>query len=153
MIKQPYHLYMERIDAARNMARYYALEISMDLLGHVLLNRTWGRIGRRGPSMKHVFENEADAVKLFLDLLRQKRSKGYQPAIQEPSGTGASLKHPCRTMQAAGEQSSRKTAPAMETLTATGNDPNHPSQSSVVTWMSQLIGVENPKQVKRQTAV
>lgn len=102
MIKQPYHLYMERFDAARNMARYYVLEISMDLLGHVLLNRTWGRIGRRGQSMKHVFENETDAVKFFLDLLRQKRSKGYQPAIQELSGTGASVKHLCRTKHADG---------------------------------------------------
>jgi predicted DNA-binding WGR domain protein len=153
MIKQPYHLYMERIDAARNMARYYALDISIDLLGHVLLNRTWGRIGRRGQSMKHVFQNEADAVTLFLHLLRQKRSRGYQPAMREISGSGSSPQRPCRTKHADSKHSSIKTVSGMTRRAATGNKPNRPSQSTLVAWMSQPIGSEDQKHGQRHKAV
>lgn len=79
MITQPYHLYVERTDATRNMARYYAMEISITLFGEACLTRSWGRIGKRGQSMRHHFEREEEAVDLFLDLLRQKRARGYRP--------------------------------------------------------------------------
>jgi predicted DNA-binding WGR domain protein len=80
MIKQPYHLYVERTDATRNMARYYAMEISITLFGEACLTRSWGRIGRSGKRMTHHFKREEEAVDLFLDLLRQKRARGYRPA-------------------------------------------------------------------------
>lgn len=83
MIAQPYHLYIERTNASKNMARYYAMEISMTLFGEACLTRSWGRIGKRGQSMSHFFEREEDAVDLFLDLVRQKRSRGYRPAGAE----------------------------------------------------------------------
>lgn len=79
MIQQPYHLYAERRDPARNMARYYALEISESLFGEPCLTRRWGRIGATGQSLVHHFEREDDAVRLFLDLLRQKKARGYRP--------------------------------------------------------------------------
>jgi len=47
MIMQPYTLYIERIDAARNMARFYAVSIDPTLFGEVCLTRRWGRIGTR----------------------------------------------------------------------------------------------------------
>jgi predicted DNA-binding WGR domain protein len=79
MLTQPYHLYIERTNAAKNMARYYALEISTTLFGDTCLTRRWGRIGFSGQTMAHHFEDERDAVRLFLALTRQKRSKGYRP--------------------------------------------------------------------------
>lgn len=79
MITQPYHLYVERTEASNNMARYYAMEISATLFGQACLTRTWGRIGRRGQSKMHHFDNENDAVDLFLQLMRQKRKRGYRP--------------------------------------------------------------------------
>lgn len=79
MIAQPYHIYIERTEVSKNMARYYAMEISSTLFGEACLTRTWGRIGRRGQSKRHHFENERDAVELFLELMRQKRKRGYQP--------------------------------------------------------------------------
>ncbi|MBB3313358.1 putative DNA-binding WGR domain protein [Rhizobium sp. BK196] len=82
MISQPYHLYVERSDAARNMARYYAMSIEPNLFGDVCLLRKWGRIGTKGQMMVHHFEREEEAVVLFLDLLRQKRKRGYR---QRPS--------------------------------------------------------------------
>ncbi len=82
MIAQPYELYIERRDPTRNMARYYVLSIRPNLFGDVQLTRRWGRIGSRGQVMSHTFEREADAVHLFLDLLRHKRKRGYGPRVR-----------------------------------------------------------------------
>jgi len=79
MISQPYFIYVERTEAAKNMARYYAMEISETLFGEACLTRTWGRIGSRGQSRLQQFETESEAVDLFLDLMRQKRKRGYRP--------------------------------------------------------------------------
>ncbi|WP_461511464.1 WGR domain-containing protein [Rhizobium leguminosarum] len=78
MTVQPYHLYIERADPAKNMARYYAIEIGQTLFGEPCLTRRWGRIGRRGQEKHHVFEREEEAVRLFLDLVKQKRARGYR---------------------------------------------------------------------------
>lgn len=79
MIAQPYHIYIERTEPAKNMARFYAMQISRTLFGEACLTRTWGRIGRRGQSKMHYFESEHEAVDQFLDLTRQKRNRGYRP--------------------------------------------------------------------------
>ena len=78
MIVQPYRLYIERTDPERNMARFYALSIEPTLFGTPSLTRRWGRIGTDGQSKVHHFESEADAVTLFLDLLRKRRAHGYR---------------------------------------------------------------------------
>lgn len=79
MIAQPYQLYVERTDASRNMARFYAMSIEPTLFGDVCLTRRWGRIGAQGQMMRHSFPRETEAVALFLELLRQKRRRGYRP--------------------------------------------------------------------------
>ncbi|WP_026187697.1 WGR domain-containing protein [Ensifer sp. BR816] len=79
MIAQPYQLYVERTDISRNMARYYAMSIEPTLFGDACLRRRWGRIGSTGQQMIHHFDREEDAVLMFLDLLRQKRRRGYHP--------------------------------------------------------------------------
>lgn len=79
MIAQPYHLYIERTEPRKNMARYYALSIHPTLFGGTSLVRSWGRIGTMGQNRIHIFDNERQAVALFLDLLRQKRKRGYRP--------------------------------------------------------------------------
>jgi len=84
MIVQPYQLYVERTDASKNMARYYAMDISETLFGEACLTRRWGRIGTHGQTMAHVFLREQEAVELFLDLMRQKRTRGYRPAERQP---------------------------------------------------------------------
>lgn len=82
MIQQPYHLYTERTDPTKNMARYYAMEIAETLFGEPCLIRRWGRIGASGQSLVHHFEREKDAVKLFLDVMRQKKARGYRPKAE-----------------------------------------------------------------------
>ncbi|CVI25024.1 conserved hypothetical protein [Agrobacterium tumefaciens str. B6] len=79
MMIQPYQLYVERIDAAKNMARFYAMQISVSLFGETCLTRRWGRIGTSGQMMIQNFGREEEAVRLFLDLTRQKRARGYRP--------------------------------------------------------------------------
>ncbi|WP_337271107.1 WGR domain-containing protein [Oryzifoliimicrobium ureilyticus] len=79
MITQPYHLYVERIAPQKNMARFYALAVQPTLFGQVSLVRSWGRIGTRGQQIIHLFDNEHDAVALFLNVLREKRKRGYKP--------------------------------------------------------------------------
>lgn len=79
MVTQPYQLYIERTDAAKNMARFYAMQISTSLFGETCLTRRWGRIGTSGQMRVHHFGREEEAVRLFLDLTRQKRARGYRP--------------------------------------------------------------------------
>ena len=56
------------------MARFYALSF-----GQTCLVRRWGRIGTAGRTVQHSFDNEDEAVDLFLELLRAKRLRGYRP--------------------------------------------------------------------------
>lgn len=78
MIAQPYQLYVERSDRTKNMSRFYAMSIEPNLFGEACLIRRWGRIGAKGQTKIHLFEREQDAVILFLDLIRQKRNRGYR---------------------------------------------------------------------------
>lgn len=86
MLKQPYHLYTERIDLARNMARFYTLTIEPTLFGTPCLVRRWGRIGTDGQAKVHHFDREEDAVAMFLGLLRVRRSRGYVTRCTETAG-------------------------------------------------------------------
>ena len=38
-------LHLRRVDPARNMRRFYRLDVQPDLFGGVLLVKEWGRIG------------------------------------------------------------------------------------------------------------
>lgn len=78
MLTQPYQLYIERMDTSRNLARFYAMTITSSLFGEACLIRRWGRIGTSGRLKVHSFDREQDAVALFLDLVKQKRARGYQ---------------------------------------------------------------------------
>lgn len=75
---QQYELYMERTDAGKNMARYYAMYISYSLFGEPCLTRQWGRIGTTGQIMLQHFERETEAVQMFLTLARKKKMRGYR---------------------------------------------------------------------------
>lgn len=79
MIAQRYQLYVERTDPSKNMARYYALSIEPNLFGEACLIRRWGRIGAKGQRREHHFTREEEAIRLFLQILRKRRSRGYRP--------------------------------------------------------------------------
>jgi predicted DNA-binding WGR domain protein len=90
MIAQHYHLYIERIEPEKNMARFYALAVQPTPFGEVALVRSWGRIGTLGQQKVHVFNEERHAIGLFLELLHEKRNRGYRP---KPSVEIPAIRH------------------------------------------------------------
>jgi len=80
LVVDPIHL--RRIDAARNMRRFYELALQPTLFGDLSLVRAWGRIGSAGQSMVETFDREEDAARAFARLMRAKRRRGYrEPAF------------------------------------------------------------------------
>ena len=79
MTTPPLHFYAERLDPGRNMARFYALDVSEDLFGAIWLERRWGRIGSRGQVKVELIEGEQKLAKRLEALARQKTRRGYQP--------------------------------------------------------------------------
>lgn len=86
MIVQSFHLHAERINPEKNMARFYTLDIQPTLFGEVSLVRSWGRIGTRGQRVVKICDDEQHAIRLFVDLLREKRRRGYRPKLSGNSG-------------------------------------------------------------------
>jgi predicted DNA-binding WGR domain protein len=56
---------LSRIDPARNMSRFYRLDIQPDLFGGVSLIKEWGRIGRAGQMQSTPYNDQADALAAF----------------------------------------------------------------------------------------
>jgi predicted DNA-binding WGR domain protein len=75
------HIVLERVDPARNIARYYVLSIEPTLFGKHTLIRRWGRIGSLGRE-RHQFFGGEDASQAQVTLetwLARKRKRGYSP--------------------------------------------------------------------------
>jgi len=70
-------LHLRRVDAARNMARFYVLSIQPTLFGGMSLVRAWGRIGTNGREKIETFDETADANHAFARLEQSKRRRGY----------------------------------------------------------------------------
>ena len=72
---------LHRIDPARRMARFYALDVQRDLFGIVVLVKAWGRIGSYGHVVSEPHPTEAQAVAALQRHMERKRRRGYQPPI------------------------------------------------------------------------
>jgi predicted DNA-binding WGR domain protein len=75
------HIVLERIDPARNIARYYVLSIEPTLFAKHTSIRRWGRIGCLGRERLQFFGGE-DATRAQVTLetwLARKRKRGYAP--------------------------------------------------------------------------
>lgn len=71
-------LYLERIDRAKNMSRYYWISLQPDLFGQITLLKSWGRIGTMG---RMAVASYADTAKVMTErhrLLESKRRRGYR---------------------------------------------------------------------------
>ena len=72
-------LRLERIDPARNMARYYTLAVELTLFEDWSCTRSFGRIGSRGGRiMLGLFDSRAAAEDELRTLLRRKQARGYR---------------------------------------------------------------------------
>jgi len=71
-------VHLRRIDAARNMARYYALDVQPTLFGEWALMREWGRIGQGGQQRVAVYGTEGEAAAALDRQRRVKERRGYR---------------------------------------------------------------------------
>jgi predicted DNA-binding WGR domain protein len=70
-------LHLRRVDPARNMRRFYRLDVQPDLFGGVLLVKEWGRIGAQGRTVAERYDDEALAADALQRQAERKKRKGY----------------------------------------------------------------------------
>lgn len=70
----PTRMKLRRIEPARNMRRFYLMQVQPDLFGGASLIREWGRAGR--VLVEH-HANESEAVTALLAMARVKGRRGY----------------------------------------------------------------------------
>lgn len=75
LLPDPVHL--RRVDASRNMRRFYRLSLQPTLFGGVAVVRNWGRIGTHGQTLMQTFDDDATAGEAFVQLERIKKRRGY----------------------------------------------------------------------------
>jgi predicted DNA-binding WGR domain protein len=69
---------LRRIDPAKNMARFYAMEVQLDLFGAITLMKQWGRLGTGGRIAGEPYASLALAVNALECQAARKRRRGYQ---------------------------------------------------------------------------
>ena len=65
-------VWLEAVDAARNIARRYTIAVSRDLFGCAIVEFAWGRIGTRGQRRMVSFGTARDADRFVQALLRRR---------------------------------------------------------------------------------
>lgn len=71
-------LHLLRRDPARNLARFYRLELCRSLFGELLLVRQWGRIGTKGRRAEAVVRNPEEGHAALALWCKRKRARGYR---------------------------------------------------------------------------
>ena len=70
-------IYLERVDAARHMARFYRIHIQPTLFGEWAVICHWGRIGARGQRNERWLSTQAEACQARDRQLTRKMRRGY----------------------------------------------------------------------------
>ncbi len=76
---------LRRIDPARNMSRFYALDIVASLFGEAILVRRWGRIGSSGQRLEMWIDEPSSAQAALDRLVRAKTRRGYLQSPPSPA--------------------------------------------------------------------
>ncbi len=91
-------LMLRRVDASRNMSRFWYARLQPSLFEEVLLVRNWGRIGSRGQERSYWFSTKQAALAAFEKITAAKRRRGYAAEVERTAGAPASrdraLKYP-----------------------------------------------------------
>ena len=69
---------LRRIDPAKNMARFYAMNVQFDLFGAIMLMKQWGRIGTGGRIVGEPYPSVDLACSALQRQAERKRRRGYQ---------------------------------------------------------------------------
>jgi predicted DNA-binding WGR domain protein len=75
---------LHRIDPARNMRRFYSLDVQPELFGGFVVVKEWGRIGARGRVTDELHATENLAAAAMQRHAARKRRRGY--VAQSPPG-------------------------------------------------------------------
>jgi predicted DNA-binding WGR domain protein len=70
----PYHIHLQAVELARNIARDYRIEVTKDLFGHIIVALHWGRIGTKGQSRVVSFSGERSAQRFIRSALTKRKS-------------------------------------------------------------------------------
>ncbi len=70
--------YLERIDPAAGMARFYVVSVRPMLFGEWAVIREWGRIGRGGTVRERTHSNADEATASAAATVDTKRRRGYR---------------------------------------------------------------------------
>ncbi len=68
---------LTRIDTARNMRRFYAVQIMPTLFEEWQVVREWGRLGSAGRVQMQTYPDQAAAEQARQRSIRQKLRRGY----------------------------------------------------------------------------
>jgi predicted DNA-binding WGR domain protein len=68
---------LRRVDPAKNMCRFYRLDVQPDLFGAWCLIREWGRIGSAGQVRSIPYDTAAAAHEALARQRRVKERRGY----------------------------------------------------------------------------
>lgn len=69
-----------RVDATRNMARFYLLSLEPTLFGEIAVLRHWGRIGRRGRQALSLHATMEEAEEILTRQIARRLKRGYSRA-------------------------------------------------------------------------
>jgi predicted DNA-binding WGR domain protein len=91
-------LMLRRVRPERNEQRFYALAVTADLFGNVVLMRHWGRIATAGKQREELHGDFASAVASLERLAKKKRRRGYvdygTAAVTTPSSARPKVNAP-----------------------------------------------------------
>lgn len=69
--------HLEKLDPAKNIARYYRMSVLPNLFGEWTLHREWGRIGRGGQTRMDLFRSQVEAESALETLADAKQKRDY----------------------------------------------------------------------------
>jgi predicted DNA-binding WGR domain protein len=81
-------VHLLRLDPAKNMRRFYRLDVQPDLFGGVSLVREWGRIGRAGRLRLDPYPTSDDAQAALERQRRAKERCGYEKSVSYDTDFG-----------------------------------------------------------------
>lgn len=70
-------IYLERVDASKNVARFYAVSVQTNLFGEQTLIRMFGRINKVGRAHLETFDDAESAELARAEIIRKKLKRGY----------------------------------------------------------------------------
>ncbi|MHC5853547.1 WGR domain-containing protein [Nostoc sp.] len=76
-----------KTDPAKNLFRFYYLDIQADLFGNPCLIRRWGRIGKAGQMKTMPFLTLEAAERELVKYYQIKSSRGYKPHLTQASAS------------------------------------------------------------------